>query len=135
MKTALFLLCCLAFAGCGESFQSREHDHEEKAQGAKAVLESSETLGFRLSPQAIQTLGIETTILSREGVTGIPPEALVYFQDEIGVYRLREGWFRLVHLDDPQELRAGDSVAVRGAAYLRVTDLSLSGGELAGHHH
>jgi hypothetical protein len=135
MKFLSLLLCFLALASCRNPSHS-DHEHsEEKTHPAEAVLESSEERGFRLSAPAIQTLGIETIVLKQSGIAEVPPSALVYFQDEVGVYRLRDGWFRLIHLDDPQDLRAGDAVAIRGAAFLRVTDMSLFGEELSGHHH
>jgi len=131
MRSVLLFYCLLtALTACREPI-SEGHD----AHGPQAVLESSPSEGFRLAPQALRTLGIETTPLKQGRIEEIPRSALVYYQDEVGVYRLRDGWFRLVPLDAPEELRPGDSVATQGAAYLRVTDMSLFGEQQSGHHH
>lgn len=132
MRTFLLVLGLLGTLACQRSESPHEEHHHDEA-GPSAVLESSESLGFRLAPQALQTLGIET--LEFHGIDAIPASARVYSQDEIGVYRLRDGWFRLIHLDQPEELRKGDAIAVRGAAFLRVTDMSLFGDPIGGHHH
>ena len=135
MKTALHLLFLLALFACRapNSHNLEKDPHED--HGTEAVLEASPEKGFRLAPQALRTLGIETISLKRGDPAELPTSALVYFQDEIGVYRLREDWFRLIPLDLPGELRPGDSVTIRGAGFLRVTDMSLFGEQSSGHHH
>lgn len=101
----------------------------------QAVSEASEEKGFRLSPQAIRALGIETIPMQKNKPAEFPASALVYYQAEVGIYRLREGWFRLIPLDHLDELSPDDSVAIRGAGFLRVTDISLFGEHQSGHHH
>lgn len=130
MKNIVLVFGLLGLLACQ---QAEPESHEGHSQDA--VLESSEERGFRLSPQALQTLGIETSPFPPGGIEKIPASALVYFRDEVGVYRLREGWFRLVALDHPEELQNGDAIAVRGAPFLRVTDMSLFGEQISGHHH
>ena len=130
MKIVLLLVYLLTLFAC-RAPESQDHE----GHPAEAVLEASPERGFRLAPQAVQTLGIETIPLQRGKPEEIPASALVYYQDEIGVYRLRDGWFRLIPLDAPEELRSGDSVAIQGAGFLRVTDMSLFGNQPSGHHH
>ncbi len=124
-------------AGCKTAVEVHHHD-EEEAHGEeefssvgpeKAVLEASREKGFRLSPEAIRILGIEWKELS-----GSPPDsALVFYQDKVGVYRLREGMFQLI--PSSEKLQKGDAVATRGVSFLRVTEMELFGERVEGHGH
>src|SRR5690349_2921574 len=74
-----------------------EHDEEKEADAANvgpdfAVLEADPDQGFRLSEKAMKALGVELEPLS----DALPLESVVRFKDESGVYRWREGWFKLV---------------------------------------
>jgi hypothetical protein len=98
--------------------------------------------GFKLSRESLSTMGIETTSYSPR----LRPtkNVLVFFQDDIGVYRLRDGWFRLVRgtVEEGQfvpsengDLVPGDHVVSQGAGFLRITELDLAAGESSGHAH
>lgn len=105
-------------------------------------------IGIRLSDQAIQRLGIQTHKIATLPLK-IPRSSLVFFQEDIGVYRLRKGWFKLVELKnfspsptgihfiptDSAEFKIGDHIVVSGAALLRVAELDAFGGGEEGHGH
>lgn len=99
----------------------------------KAVLEASEEKGLRLSAKAEKTLGIETKAVFGPGVT-VPHEALVRSLEKISVYRLREGFYKLIDAKVVSKTNAsaavtagglvkGDRVVVLGAPLLRVAEM------------
>lgn len=110
-----------------------------------AVLEASRDKGFKLSEAAWKRLDIQISSLTSESFW-IPSSALVYYQDQLGVFRFREGWFRLVPIkilsQSPEkvqiasgELQKEDAVATHGIGFLRVAEMEVFGEASAGHVH
>ena len=141
---ALALAALLA----GGAFASEEHHEEGGARTGqgKAVLEAGAKQGLRLAEKALKRLGIRTQRLVGPGSYRVPLPALVYAEEEVGVYRLRGGWFKHVDVEVSSktrdwaivrsgELRAGDELVIAGAPLLRVAELDVLGGEEAGHDH
>lgn len=134
----------------GEEGVHHEEGEEEESSSSvgpgNAVTAANPETGFQLSEAALKTLGIRTQALLANNT--FPKQAIVYFKDETGVYRLRDGWYKLIEGDtEPQanrirftphkrqDLRAGDQVVIEGVPLLRVTELdAFSSGE-AGHGH
>ena len=81
---------------------SAEKSHSEKKGEpsnfglGKGVVEASEKDGIKLSQKAVQTLGLKTVSISSSNIHTLPLGALIYFQEEVGVYRLRSGFFKLI---------------------------------------
>ncbi|MBI4423515.1 MAG: hypothetical protein HY554_07305 [Elusimicrobia bacterium] len=137
-------LAALLAAG---AFASEEHEDGGARTGqGKAVLEASAKQGLRLSAKALKRLGIKTQRLSGSGGYRVPLPALVYSAEEVGVYRLRDGWYKHVDVEISSKdrdsavvrsgrLRAGDELVIAGAPLLRVAELDVLGGEEAGHDH
>jgi hypothetical protein len=105
----------------------------------KGVTEADEKYGIKLSPKAVASLGIETEVLNSKNIHMIPSSGLVYFQSEVGVYRERDGWFKLIEghvikrsgsnvTFEAAGLMPNDKVAIKGAALLRLTDLNVWSG-------
>lgn len=139
------LLTALLAAGAWSS-EDPGGDSGARTGPDKAVLEASAGQGLKLSDRALKRLGVRTERLSGRGPFRLPIEALVYSTEDVGVYRLRDGWYK--HVDvavsakdkasvsvSSGELRAGDQVVVAGAALLRMAELDVLGGEEAGHGH
>lgn len=117
---------------------------QEEASGIRAgptlaVLEANLKDGFRLSDKAKKVIGLVAKPLGSKPHM-IPPSALVNYGDRVGVYRLRNGWFKLIEIqnsDAPQasvatsstELNDDDQIAVEGVALLRVSEMDAFGGE------
>lgn len=127
-----------------------EHDdhpggHEEESTGGvghdNAVTAANEEKGIQLAPKAVQVIGLQTTQISG---TKIPESALVFYQDKVGVYRLRDGWYRLIPLNPVvgsggyvlpgAEFLPGDRLVIAGVALLRVAELDAFSEEV-GHGH
>ena len=70
-----------------------EHDHgSSKAIGeGKAIVEVDETKGFKLSPEATQTIKVKTSSIAGKTIE-IPRDALVVSLNEKGIYRYRDGY-------------------------------------------
>lgn len=128
----------------------KEGEEEEEVSSSvgpgNAVTAANPETGFQLSEEALKTLGIKTKTIPTNST--FPKQAIVTFKDETGVYRLRDGWYKLIEGEiEPQgngirftpnkrqDLRVGDHIVVEGVPLLRVTELdAFSGGE-AGHGH
>lgn len=112
----------------------------EKREG-KAVYEMSSDLGIKLTEKAIINIEVKSSKIDANNQLKIPSDALVYFQDQIGVYRLRDGWYKLIPIKvlkkdgnsvaiQKSEFKAGDEVVIHGADLLRVSEMdALGGGE------
>lgn len=106
----------------------------------KAVSETSPTLGFRISEVALKNLGVAMFKIPSPSSVYIPASSFVYFQDNVGIYRVRDGWFKLIVLKsvnpkgitlrvDGGDFRPNDLIVLKGAALLRVTEMDAFGGE------
>lgn len=104
-----------------------------------AVLEANLKDGFRLAEKARKVIGLVTKPLGSKPHM-IPPSALVNYGDRVGVYRLRNGWFKLIEIKNNEalkgsvvtsgvELKDDDEIAVEGVALLRVSEMDAFGGE------
>lgn len=105
----------------------------------KAVYEISVKDGMKLTEKALKNIEVRTFKLKAGSDQAVPPESLVYFSDQVGVYRLRLGWFKLVQVQvlsknnkdtliRSSEFQSGDELVVRGAELLRVSELDAAGG-------
>ena len=128
-----------------------EHDGHEghgnsKAIGkGKAIEEVDERKGFKMSKEAKKTIGVKLRKLS-EGPVVIPKEALVVSLNKRGIYRYRNGFFKMLPVKIKGEdkntfivtvegLKNGDEIAVDGVGLLRVTDIYSTDTSEYGHGH
>lgn len=154
---AVWPLLSLASGDDHEDHKSQAPEHgeahkDEEAQSpgvgpGKAIPEANHEKGFRLSDTAVKTIGVKTSAI-QVGAAGatVPKQALVFFQGEVGVYRVKDGWHKLIEVQIASrgkdtvslragELKSGDQIAIEGVALLRVADLDASGGNEEGHGH
>lgn len=126
----------------GSDKEKDEHENEEEAIGGvgpnNAVTAADEHDGIKLSPKTVKLIELKTDIYNGQA---IPKSALVFYQDKIGVYRLRDGWFKLVpvifnnqSLPQSNDLRFGDQIVIQAIGLLRVAELDAFSGEV-GHSH
>lgn len=107
-----------------------------KAGPGQAVEAADPVLGFKLSDLAARTIGLSFVPVRQSGSVLLPREAIVHSKDEIGVYRFRDGWLKLIpgritnDGDRRQftslksgDLRSEDQVAVSAVPIVRVTDI------------
>ncbi len=138
--------------GHGDEHGDEHGEHGEEEEGSsrvgpgKAITEASKKNGIRLSEKAVKTIGIRTETVNSENTHKISPKSLVYFQDEVGFYRLRDGLYKLVEVKVEKksvteaivrtsELKPGDHVVVDGVGLLRTAELEAWGGSGDGHGH
>ncbi len=122
------------------------HDDEEESTGGvgpnNAVTAADEHDGIKLSEKAIQTIGLKTEIWNGDSASG---QTIVYHQDKTSVYRLKDGWYKLVPVTiiskadnlvhiTATELVSGDLIATSGVALLRVAELDAFSGEVEHSH-
>lgn len=102
----------------------------------KAVFLTSPELGMKIGEKALKN--IEVKLMKFSPPQAFPVESIVRFQDQTGVYRVRQGWFKLVPVQfkstneqlvsiQSKDLQAGDEIAVHGADLLRVSEMDAFG--------
>lgn len=118
---------------------------EEAAEGkkdrigpGKAVIESSEKEGLRLSQRAVKNLELEY-MTATSSTLKVPISSLIQFQDFSAVYRERAGWFKMVEIEPTllgesvqftsKDILKGDRIVTKNAGFLRVIDLDVFGPE------
>lgn len=104
----------------------------------KAVIAATKEQGIKLSEKALKTLELGFMPLHSSQVT-VPHGALVHFQDFSAIYRLRDGWFRLVEVEpvingnhvsfSSKEFKPGDQVVIQNGSLIRVVELDVFGPE------
>lgn len=130
----------------GEGHREEEEESSSSVGPENAVTAANPEAGLQLSDEAFKTLGIKTQPLPADNI--FPKQAIVYFKDETGVYRLRDGWYKLIEGEAEsqgnrvrftphkrQDLRAGDQIVVDGVPLLRVAELDAFSSGDAGHGH
>lgn len=117
---------------------AQQEDAGLRAGPTLAVTHANLKDGFRLSEKAMQVVGVVTKPVG-PGPHRISKSAVIYFGPNVGVYRLRAGWFKLVELQEskastfsvknPGDLKEDDQIVVTGGALLRVSEMDAFGGE------
>ena len=113
-------------------------DSSAEERPGKAVYETSAELGMRLGDKPLKNIEVKTIPYSSLSNQVIPIESLVHFQDQIGIYRLRDGWFKLIKIQiikkkeklvtvRTKELQEKDEVVIHGADLLRVAEMDAFG--------
>ena len=104
----------------------------------KAVLEASKEKGLKLSAEAIKTINLKLEPVHSGGPIEVPTKSVIFFQDFTGVYRVRDGWFKLIEVElgtqdvskvsfSSKEFNNGDQIVIEGSPYLRATDMDIWG--------
>ncbi len=135
----------------GHAHEEGGHDHggSSKFGPGKAIEEvKEEGKLFRLSQKAVTIMALKTEPLrSTVGeAVNVPASALVFFQEEVGVYVQRDGWFQLVELEllrsdgksasvKTKKFKPTDLIVTAGVALLRIAHLEASGQGGQGHVH
>lgn len=138
-----------SFSLSPDSARAVEDKGVDSQNSAKAVLEISKEKGFRLSESALKTIHVATRAIDSGPVHSVEKRAIVYSRDHVGVYRLREGWFKLIEVEilsheagtssssavsnsilkvRSKELEAGDQIAFQGVPLLRVAEMDAFSG-------
>ncbi len=131
MNNLIYLLFFMSLISVGFPTFSEE-------RAGKAVYETSAELGMKLNEKALKNIEVQTKKISPSNDQVIPLDSIVNFQDQIGVYRLRDGWFKLINIeilnkDNRQatvrtnELKGGDDLVIHGADLLRVAEMDAFG--------
>ncbi|OYZ19216.1 MAG: hypothetical protein B7Y39_12495 [Bdellovibrio sp. 28-41-41] len=131
---AIFAGFAIAFCALAE-----EAPNGFRAGPNMAAQEANLKDGFKLSDKAKEVIGVKTKSLGSKPFS-IPNTALVYYGDKVGVYRLRNGWFKLIEIQknnkvsgtssiSSSDLSESDQVAIEGVALLRVSEMDVFGGE------
>jgi hypothetical protein len=131
-----------------EDDEKDEHGHGEEEESiggvgkGNAVTAADEHEGIQLSVKSQNAIGLKSESYQNGCV---PVTALVRHQNEVSVYRLRNGWYKRVSVKvekiengqaviQTDELSQGDFVVVQSVALLRVAELDAFSGEV-GHSH
>lgn len=138
LMTILFVMSFSIFSLATETPETPKESNV-RAGRSLAVSEANAKDGFQLKEKAQKNIGVIRQAVGSPPYT-LPSSCLIYFGDKIGVYRIRNGWFKLITISidkksngsvsfSSNELQANDEVAVQGGALLRVTEMDAFGGE------
>ncbi len=144
-----FVSACQAAGQAGDEHGDEHGDHEESSNSVgpdKAVTAANKKEGIRLSEGAVKTLGLSYSPIAGDKTFRVPLKAVVFFQNETGIYRFKDGWYKLIEVDvvsksaaeatvKSSELKAGDQVVITGVPLLRAAELDATGGSEEGHGH
>lgn len=123
-----------------------EHEHESKALGeGKAIIELDEERGFKLSKEAIKTLKLTFLKIEKKEFL-IEKQTLVTSKKYKGIYRFRDGYFKLLSIKFLKEinnnylikvdnLNPGDQIVTNGVGLLKVADIYSKDTSEYGHGH
>jgi hypothetical protein len=99
----------------------------------KAVYEISAEKGMKLTKAALENIEVKTVKITEGFEASVPLSSLVQFQDQLGVYRVREDWFKLIKVEVIKknyqsaqihgDFLPGDSLVIEGASLLRISEL------------
>lgn len=127
-------------------FASEEEEASSSVGPNKAITAANPKSGLQLSDKATALLGLAFEKISSTKTHRVPASCAVYFQDEVGVYRVRGGWIKLVEIEiksrtaseivfDSSEIQPEDTIVNAGVPLLRVAELEAWGGSGEGHGH
>ena len=142
--TNIYLITALAISFTSQPLRAEEEGGSAKIGPDQAITMFDPEKGIQLSDLAIKNIGIKTQSLLNSTAIQVPISSLVYFQDDVGVYRLRDQWFNLVKVQvlsktareaqlKTSDIGSKDQVVTQGTALLRVAHLEASEGEGNGH--
>lgn len=111
----------------------------------KAIVEVDESKGFKLSPEAIQSLKLQLSPANSSKIE-IKKSTLVSSKNIKGIYRFRGGFFKLVPVKiisekngsysvEATDITFGDQIVVNGLGLLRVADVYSTDKSEYGHSH
>ena len=111
----------------------------------KAIVEVDEAKGFKLSPEAIQSLKLQLSPVNGSKFE-IKKSTLVSSKSVKGIYRFRGGFFKLVPVKiisekngrysiEAADITFGDQIVVNGLGLLRVADVYSTDKSEYGHSH
>lgn len=107
-----------------------EEEAELEIGPDKGVTELASDKSFKLSPEAKQTFGIQTTPQT-SGTFTLPNKAIAHARTESQIFRVRDGFFKPVHFKfvkkteqtttiQTTDLKPGDEVVTQGVGFLRI---------------
>jgi hypothetical protein len=128
-----------------------KHESEERSEAKnigpnKGITSFSEEKGFTLSKEATKTFAIETMPITGPNEWTLPKEALVFSGEKTSVYRVHEGYYKIIDVKVVKKqksgeitfrsdhLLSGDMIVVKGSGFLRVAEIDATSGEV-GHSH
>jgi len=111
-----------------------------EAREGKAVFEISPETGMKMNEVALKNIEVQIRKSAGGEQQLLPKSALVFYQDKIGIYRLRDGWFKLVEVkvirrDEKtatiqlKDSNSNDQIVISGGALMRVAEMDAFGGE------
>ncbi len=117
------LIINVSYAGSSGEHHSEGDEHNKNRFGQeKAITDVDEQNGFKLSPESIKTMGIETRVIDVKGPQ-IPKSSFVSVKNKKGFYILRDGYFSFVELNSIRDLMPNDRVVTKGMGIIAITDV------------
>jgi len=135
-------------AAHSDTDQDSHEEQEENPQIGpdKGITEYREHDGFKLSPEAFKNFEIVTIDVGQGEILILDEKVIVKTGVEQNLFRLRNDFFKRVDFTlvnrsagkiqiKSTELRPGDKIVVQGMGFLRISEISATGGAPEGHSH
>ncbi len=123
------------------------HGEENRAVGPeKGITQADESLGFKLSEQAIKNFGITTQDVRGPGTLTLPRASIFFGLQERNIFRVRSGFYKRIDFVtvsksfsqftiSVKDLKPGDKIVLTGLGFLRIAEIAAFGGIGEGHAH
>jgi hypothetical protein len=157
-KTLLyFTLIITSLASFSEDAHKDEHGHEEEHKEehkeenkkiglGKGITAFNKEEGFKISAEAEKNFELKYIPYLTQGPVSIPKTAIFFGLEEKNIYRVRNGFLKRIDFKEivksaneikieSKDLMVGDKIVATGIGFLRIVEISASGGLDAGHHH
>ncbi|MBC7397846.1 MAG: hypothetical protein H7333_10430 [Bdellovibrionales bacterium] len=141
MITSSYLKSRLVIGALTLLFQGVDSSSAQEAAPAvtKAITEASKSDGIKLSPKAVVRIGLKTIPYSPAATLTLQSGAIVHSLGITGIYRLRDGWYKLIPVTllskgketmtlKVTDFRNTDQIVTEGVALLRVAEMDAFGG-------
>ncbi len=154
MYIFILLLAIFSYSYAGETHKDDHKDehkdkHEEentKIGPGKGITAFSKDDGFKISNEAEVTFELKYTSYANKGPIEVPKSAVFFGLEEQNLYRQRNGFFKRIDFKEvnksgnnikvvSDDLKPGDRIVITGIGFLRIVEISASGGLGEGHHH
>ncbi len=141
MKHLSKLVLCFSILICAGVTKADEDDEAKEKAEMKNSKSSNESLeGFKISAASQKRFGVKMVAVHGDfSNLEVPQSSLVYHQNEVGIFRVRNESFKLLEIKilskantttkiKCNELQSGDFIVTEGAPLLRVAEIAEKNG-------
>ena len=141
MKRIMLIMAIFLGLSISKDLYADSDESSEPFFGKGKAIEEIKKDGnlFKLSKKSVSALGIQSikVKVKDNNIYEVPTSSIVYFQDQVGVYKATGRWFELYKVKiilkeknltkiSAKGLSHGDEIVFKGVALLRIANLQAS---------